>query len=253
MNGQTYKQEITGKRPETSCTNEQVKSPSHIPIKKPSPNGQINTSPTAAKTEEKGKVSEENAKTIRQDTEHLKTQRLQPKEEAKVQISPPKCSPIHTVANINITMTQMKVPPNIPPRSFQENNLAIGKSQTITQMVKQESSNQVKTPLTVQMNGQATNQGSKKDITVKKSDISHANGQSSSTVTVPQAKSVTQAGGHLITQAKAKEGGKDSPPSSLTPLPESKPPLPLIHLDTVEGKSGAADDSADEVQYMEVR
>ncbi|XP_056313673.1 MAP7 domain-containing protein 2a isoform X2 [Danio aesculapii] len=256
MNGQTYKQEITGKRPETGCTNEQVKSPSHIPIKKPSPNGQMNTSPTAAKTEEKGKVSEESAKTIRQDTEHFRTQSLQPKEEAKVQISPPKCSPIHTVANINITMTQtssqMKVPPNIPPRSFQENNLTNGKSQTLTQVVKQESGNQAKMSLTVQMNGQATNQGSKKDITVKKPDIPHANGQSSSTATVPQVKSVTQAGGHLITQAKSKDGGKDSPPSSLTPLPESKPPLPLIHLDTVEGKSGAADDSADEVQYMEV-
>ncbi|XP_073805707.1 MAP7 domain-containing protein 2a isoform X21 [Danio rerio] len=256
MNGQTYKQEIAGKRAETGCSNEQVKSPSHIPIKKPSPNGQMNTSATAAKTEEKGKVSEESAKTIRQDTEHFRTQSLQPKEDAKVQISPPKCSPIHTVANINITMTQissqMKAPPNIPPRSFQENNLTNGKSQTLTQVVKQESGTQVKTPLTVQMNGQATNQVFKKDITVKKPDIPHANGQSSSTATVPQAKSISQAGGHLITQAKSKEGGKDSPPSSLTPLPESKPPLPLIHLDTVEGKSAAADDSADEVQYMEV-
>ncbi|XP_056091884.1 MAP7 domain-containing protein 2a isoform X4 [Rhinichthys klamathensis goyatoka] len=264
VNGQTYKLESEGKRPENGCTNKQMKSCSN-----PSLNGQVNINHTAVKTEEKGKVSEENAKTIRQKSEPVKTQSLQVKEEVKredtstatVQVTPLKSSPKNTVANITSVLTtdskpkvstQVKVPANMPTRSLQENSLTNGKSQTITQLAKQEASNQVKTPVTVQMNGQATAQGPKKDITVKKSDIPHANGQGTSTVTVPQAKTLTQTGGHMITQVKSKDGGKDHPPSSLTPLPESKPPLPLIYLDTLEGKSGAAEDSADEVQYMEV-
>lgn len=264
VHGQTYKQESEGKRPENGCINKQMKSSAHIPAKNPSLNSQVNINHSAVKTEEKGKVSEENAKTIRQESEQVKTQSLQVKEEvkredtstAKVQVTPLKSSPENTAANITSVVTtdskpkvstQVKVPPNMPTRSLQENNLTDGKNQTITQVA----SNQVKTPVTVQMNGQATAQGPKKDITVKKSDIPDANRQGTSTVTVPQANTLTQTGGHMITQSK--EGGKDHQPSSLTPLPESKPPLPLIHLDTLEGKSGAAEDSADEVQYMEVR
>ncbi|KAK7172927.1 hypothetical protein R3I93_002906 [Phoxinus phoxinus] len=261
---QTYKLESEGKRPENGCMNKQMKSCSN-----PSLNGQVDINHIAVKTEEKGKVSEENAKTIRQNCETVKTQSLQVKEEvkredtstAKVQVTPLKSSPENTVANITSALTtdskpkvstQVKVPANMPSRSLQENSLTNGKCQTISQLAKQEASNQVKTPVTVQLNGQATAQGPKKDITVKKSDIPHANGQGTSTVTVPQAKTLTQAGGHMITQVKSKDGGKDHPPSSSTTLPESKPPLPLIYLDTLEGKSGAAEDSADEVQYMEV-
>lgn len=261
VHGQTDKQESPGKRPENGCANEQMKSPAHMPSKNPSLNGHVNMNSTAVKTQEREKVSEENAKTIRQESKQVKAQSLQMKEEikredasaAKVQVTPLKSSPENTVANIkSIGMTdsksqvstQVKAPSNTPIH----NNLTNGKSQTITQVAKQEANNQVKTPDSVQMNGQVTAQGPKKEITVKKSDIPHANGQGSSTVTVPQAKTVPQAGGHMITQ-KPKEGGNDNLPSSLTPLPESKPPLPLIRLDTLEGKSGAAD----EVQYMEVR
>ncbi|XP_048043392.1 MAP7 domain-containing protein 2a isoform X5 [Megalobrama amblycephala] len=268
VHGQTYKQERSeGKRPENGCMNKQMKSSPHIPAKNPSLNSQVNMNHSAVKTEEKGKVSEENAKTIRQESEQVKTPSLQVKEEvkredtstAKVQVTPLKSSLENTVANITSVVTteskpkvstQVKVPANMPTRSLQENNLTDGKSQTITQVAKQEVSNQVKTPVTVQMNGQATAQGPKKDITVKKSDIPDANRQGTSTVTVPQANTLTQTGGHMITQSKV--GAKDHQPSSLTPLPESKPPLPLIHLDTLEGKSGATEDSADEVQYMEV-
>ncbi|XP_039515848.1 MAP7 domain-containing protein 2a isoform X4 [Pimephales promelas] len=259
VHGQTYKQESEGKRPENGCTNKQMNSCSN-----PSLNGQVKINHTAVKTEEKVRVSEENVKTIRQKSEPVKTQSLQVKEEvkqedastAKVKVTPLKSSPENTVANITSVLTthskpkvstQVNVPGNTPTRSLQESSLTNGKSQTITQLAKQEASNQVKTPVTVQMNGQATAQGPKNDITVKK-----ANGQGTSTVTVPQAKTLTQTGGHMITQVKSKDGGKDHPPSSLTPLPESKPPLPLIYLDTLEGKSGAAEDSADEVQYMEV-
>ncbi|XP_016321545.1 MAP7 domain-containing protein 2-like isoform X6 [Sinocyclocheilus anshuiensis] len=269
VHGQIDKQESPGKRPENGCSNEQMKSPAHMPAKNPFLNGQVNIDSTAVKTEEKGKVSEENAKTIRQESEQVKPQSLQVKEEikgedtsaAKVQVTPLKSSPENTVANIkSIVMTdskpqvytQVKVPTNIPTHNLQENYLTNGKCQTITQVAKQEASNQVKTPDPVQMNGQATAQGPRKDITGKKSDIPHANGQGSSTVTVPQAKTFTQAGRHTITQVKSKEGGNDNLPSSLTSLQESKPPLPLIRLDTLEGKSGAAEDSADEVQYMEV-
>ncbi len=140
--------------------------------------------------------------------------------------------------------TQVKAPANTPTH----NNMTSGKSQTITQVAKQEPNNQVTTPDSVQMNGQATAQGPEKQITVKKSDIPYANGQGSSMVTVPQSKTVPQAGGHTIKE-KPMEGRYDNLPSNLTPLSESKPPLPLIRLDTLEGKSGAAD----EVQYMEVR
>ncbi|XP_016340572.1 MAP7 domain-containing protein 2-like isoform X2 [Sinocyclocheilus anshuiensis] len=255
VHGQSDKQESPGKPPENGCANEQMKSPAHMPSKNPSLNGHVNMNSTAVKTQEKDKVSEENAKTIRQESEELKTQSLQMKEEikredasaAKVQVTPLKSSPENTVADIKSIVMTDKAPANTPTH----NNLTNGKSQTITQVAKQEANIQVKTPDSVQMNGQATAQGPKKEITVKKSDIPHANGQGSSTVTVPQATTVPQAGGHMITQ-KPKEGGNDSPPSSLTPLPESKPPLPLIRLDTLEGKSGAAEDSADEVQYMEV-
>ncbi len=260
VHGQTDKQESPGKRPENGCVNEQMKSPAHMPSKNPFLNGHVNMNSTAVKTQEKERVSEENAKTIRQESKQVKTQSLQMKEEikredasaAKVQVTPLKSSPENTVANIkSIVMTdsksqvsiQVKAPVNTPTH-----NLTNGKSQTITQVAKQEANNQVKTSDSVQMNGQVTAQGPKKEITVKKSDIPHANVQGSSTVTVPQAKTVPQAGGHMITQ-KPKEGGNDNLPSSLTPLPESKPPLPLIRLDTLEGKSGAAD----EVQYMEVR
>lgn len=260
VHGQTDKQESPGKRPENGCVNEQMKSPAHMPSKNPFLNGHVNMNSTAVKTQEKEKVSEENAKTIRQESKQVKTQSLQMKEEikredasaAKVQVTPLKSSPENTVANIkSIVMTdsksqvsiQVKAPANTPTH-----NLTNGKSQTITQVAKQEANNQVKTSDSVQMNGQVTAQGLKKEITVKKSDIPHVNVQGSSTVTVPQAKTVPQAGGHMITQ-KPKEGGNDNLPSSLTPLPESKPPLPLIRLDTLEGKSGAAD----EVQYMEVR
>uniref|UniRef100_A0A8C2IB32 MAP7 domain containing 2a n=1 Tax=Cyprinus carpio TaxID=7962 RepID=A0A8C2IB32_CYPCA len=252
VHDQTDKQESPGKPPENGCANEQMKSTAHMPSKNPSSNGHVNMNPTAVKTQEKEKVSEENAKTVRQESEEVKTQSLQMKEEikredasaAKVQVTPLKSSPENTVANIkSIVMTdsksQVKAPANTPTH-----NMTNGKSQTITQVDKQEASIQVKTPDSVQMNGQATAQGPEKEITVKKSDIPCANGQRSSMVTVPQAKTVPQAGGHMITQ-KPKEGGNDDPPSSLTPLPESKPPLPLIRL---EGKSGAAD----EVQYMEV-
>ncbi|XP_016391402.1 MAP7 domain-containing protein 2a isoform X6 [Sinocyclocheilus rhinocerous] len=269
VHGQIDKQESPGKRPENGCSNEQMKSPAHMPAKNPFLNGQVNINSTAVKTEEKGKVSEENAKTIRQESEQVKPQSLQVKEEikredtsaAKVQVTPLKSSPENTVANIkSIVMTdskpqvytQVKVPTNIPTHELQENYLANGKCQTITQVAKQEASNQVKTADPVQMNGQATAQGPRKDITGKKSDIPHSNGQGSSTVTVPQAKTFTQAGRHTITQVKSKEGGNDNLPSSFTSLQESKPPLPLIRLDTLEGKSGAAEDSADEVQYMEV-
>ncbi|KAK7164345.1 hypothetical protein R3I94_002905 [Phoxinus phoxinus] len=264
VHGQTYKLESEGKRPENGCMNKQTKSCSN-----PSLNGQVDINHIAVRTEEKGKVSEENAKTIRQNCETVKTQSLQVKEEvkredtstAKVQVTPLKSSPENTVGNITSVLTtdskpkvstQVKVPANMPSRSLQENSLTNGKCQTISQLAKQEASKQVKTPVTVQLNGQATAQGPKKDITVKKSDIPHANEQGTPTVTVPEAKTLTQAGGHMITQVKSKDGGKDHPPSSLTPLPESKPPLPLIYLDTLEGKSGAAEDSADEVQYMEV-
>ncbi|XP_067295209.1 MAP7 domain-containing protein 2a isoform X3 [Pseudorasbora parva] len=262
VHSQTYTQESEGKRSENGYMNKQMKS-----AKNPSLNGQLNIHHTTVKTEEKGKVSEENTKTTRQEVEQLKTQSLQVKEEvkredtstAKVQVTPLKSLPENTVANISVVTTDSKpkvstqeIPANMPTRSLQENSLPNGKSQTITQVAKQEASNQVKTPVTVQMNGQATAQGPKKEITVKKSDIRHANGQGTSTVSVPQAKTLTQAGGHIMTQVKSKEGGKDHPVSSLTPLPESKPPLPLIHLDTLEGKSGAAEDSGDQVQYMEV-
>lgn len=260
VHGQTDKQESPGKRPENGCVNEQMKSPAHMPSKNPFLNGHVNMNSTAVKTQEKENVSEENAKTIRQESKQVKTQSLQMKEEikredasaAKVQVTPLKSSPENTVANIkSIVMTdsksqvsiQVKAPANTPTH-----NLTNGKSQTITQVAKREANNQVKTSDSVQMNGQVTAQGLKKEITVKKSDIPHVNVQGSSTVTVPQAKTVPQAGGHMITP-KPKEGGNDNLPSSLTPLPESKPPLPLIRLDTLEGKSGAAD----EVQYMEVR
>ncbi len=236
--------------------NEQMKS-----AKNPSSNGHVNMNSTAVKTLKKGKVSEENAKTIRQESKQMKTQSLQMKEEikredasaAKVQVTPLKSLPENTVANIkSIVMTdsksqvstQVKEPANTPTH----NNMTSGKRQTITQVAKQEANNQVTTPDSVQINGQATAQGPEKQITVKKSDITYANGQGSSMVTVPQAKTVPQAGGHTITE-KPKEGRNDTLPSNLTPLPESKPPLPLIRLDTLEGKSGAAD----EVQYMEVR
>ncbi|XP_077097250.1 MAP7 domain-containing protein 2a isoform X3 [Siphateles boraxobius] len=264
LHGQTYKPESEGKRPENGCTTKQMKSCSN-----PSLNGQVNINHTAVKTEEKGKVSEENAKTSRQKSEPVNTQSLLVKEEvkredtstAKVQVTPLKSSPENTVANITSVLTtdskpkvstQVKIPANMSTRCLQENSLTNGKSQNITQFAKQEASNQVKTPVTVQMNGQATAQGPKKDIPVKKSDIPHANGQGTSTVTVPQVKTLAQAGEHMITQVKSKDGGKDHPPSPLTPLPESKPPLPIIYLHTLEGKSGAAEDSADEVQYMEV-
>ncbi|XP_077097257.1 MAP7 domain-containing protein 2a isoform X10 [Siphateles boraxobius] len=157
------------------------------------------------------------------------------------------CSNPSLNGQVNINHTAVKT-----EEKGKENSLTNGKSQNITQFAKQEASNQVKTPVTVQMNGQATAQGPKKDIPVKKSDIPHANGQGTSTVTVPQVKTLAQAGEHMITQVKSKDGGKDHPPSPLTPLPESKPPLPIIYLHTLEGKSGAAEDSADEVQYMEV-
>ncbi len=260
VHGQTDKQESPGKRPENGCVNEQMKSPAHMPSKNPFLNGHVNMNSTAVKTQEKEKVSEENAKTIKQESKQVKTQSLQMKEEikredasaAKVQVTPLKSSPENTVANIkSIVMTDSKAQVSIQvkaPANTPTHNLTNGKSQTITQVAKQEANNQVKTSDSVQMNGQVTAQGPKKEITVKKSDIPHANVQGSSTVTVPQAKTVPQAGGHMITQ-KPKEGGNVNLPSSLTPLPESKPPLPLIRLDTLEGKSGAAD----EVQYMEVR
>ncbi|XP_052412044.1 MAP7 domain-containing protein 2a isoform X4 [Carassius gibelio] len=253
VHGQTDKQESPGKRPENGHANEQMNSPAHMPSKNPFLNTHVNMNSAAGKTQEKEKVSEENAKTIRQESKEVKTQSLQMKEEikredasaAKVQVTPLKSSPENTVANIkSIVMTDNKSQVKAPANTPTHNNLTNGKSQTITQVVKQEANIQVKTPDSVQMNGQATAQGPKKEITVKKSDIPHANGQGSSTVTVPQAKTVPQAGGHMITQ-KPKESGNDEPPSSLTPLSESKPPLPLIRL---EGKSGAAD----EVQYMEV-
>ncbi|XP_058632843.1 MAP7 domain-containing protein 2a isoform X3 [Onychostoma macrolepis] len=256
VHGQTDKQESPRKRPENGCANEQMKSPAHLPSKNPSLNGHVNMNSTAVKTQEKEKVSEENAKTITQESKQVKTQSLQMKEEvkredasaAKVQVTPLKSSPENTETNIKSIVTtdsksQVKAPANTPTH----NNLTNGKSQTITQVAKQEANNQVKTPDSVQMNGQATAQGPKKEITVKKSDIPQRSGQGSSTVTVPQAKTVPQAGEHMITQ-KPKEGENVNLPSSLTPLPESKPPLPLIRLDTLEGKSGAAD----EVQYMEV-
>ncbi|XP_026066422.1 MAP7 domain-containing protein 2a isoform X4 [Carassius auratus] len=253
VHGQTDKQESPGKRPENGHANEQMNSPAHMPSKNPSLNAHVNMNSAAGKTQEKERVSEENAKTIRQESKEVKTQSLQMKEEikredasaAKVHVTPLKSSPENTVANIkSIVMTDNKSQVKAPANTPTHNNLTNGKSQTITQVVKQEANIQVKTPDSVQMNGQATVQGPKKEITVKKSDIPHANGQGSSTVTVPQAKTVPQAGGHMITQ-KPKESGNDEPPSSLTPLSESKPPLPLIRL---EGKSGAAD----EVQYMEV-
>ncbi|XP_059406999.1 MAP7 domain-containing protein 2a isoform X1 [Carassius carassius] len=253
VHGQTDKQESSGKRPENGCANEQMNSPAHMPSKNPSLNAHANMNSTAVKTQEKEKVSEENAKTIRQESKEVKTQSLQMKEKikredasaAKVQVTPLKSSPENTVANIkSIVMTDSKSQVKAPANTPTHNNLTNGKSQTITQVVKQEANIQVKTPDSVQMNGQTTAQGPMKEITVKKSDIPHANGQGSSTVTVPQANTVPQAGGHMITQ-KPKEGGNHEPPSSLTPLSESKAPLPLIRL---EGKSGAAD----EVQYMEV-
>ncbi|XP_043096656.1 MAP7 domain-containing protein 2a isoform X2 [Puntigrus tetrazona] len=236
-----------GKRPENTCANEQMKSPAHVPSKNPSLNGHINMNSAAVKTQEKEKLSEEKAKTIRQEREHAKTQvkeeiKREDASAAKVQGTPLKSSPENTVANIKSIVTtdnksqgstQTKAPANMPTHY-----LTNGKSQTITQVA----SNQMKTLDSVQMNGQATARGPTKEITVKKSDIPHANVQGSSNVTVPQA------GRHMITQVKPKEGGNDNLPSSLTPLPESKPPLPLIRLDTLEGKSGAAD----EVQYMEV-
>ncbi len=91
VHGQTDKQESPRKRPENGCVNEQMKSP-----KNPSSNGHVNMNSTAAKTQEKGKVSEENAKTIRQESKQMKTQSLQMKEEikredasaAKVQVTP---------------------------------------------------------------------------------------------------------------------------------------------------------------------
>ncbi|KAL1274044.1 hypothetical protein QQF64_026858, partial [Cirrhinus molitorella] len=252
----TDKQESPGKRPGNGCVKDQMKSPAHIPSKNPFLNGQVMINSTAVKTEEKRKVSEENPKTIRQESEQVKTQSLQVKEEikqedtsaAKVQVTPLKSSPENTVENIKSIVTTNSKPQVStqvkPPANMLTNNLTNGKSQTITQVAKQEANSQVKTPDSVQMNGQVTAQGLKKDITVKKSDVPHANGQGSSTL--------ASAGGHTITQVKSKEGGNNNLPSSLTPLPESKSPLPLIRLDTLEGKSGAAEDSADEVQYMEV-
>ncbi|XP_051533019.1 MAP7 domain-containing protein 2a isoform X2 [Myxocyprinus asiaticus] len=257
-NVQSHGQTV-GKRPES--TNEQVKSSDHISPKKPFSNSQMNTDPTAVKTEEKGNVNEENTKTIRQESEQMKTHSFQVKGEAKSQVNREDTSS----AKVQVTPlknssqnTVVKVPSKVPTLNAQEgtqlkqeNNLTNGKSQTITQVA----SNQAKLQLTEQMNGAATAQGPKKDSTVKKSDISHAKGQSvqgSLMVTVPQAKTVTQTGGHTVTQLKSKEAGKNSSPSSLTTLPETKHPLPLIHLDTLEGKSGAAEDCADEVQFMEV-
>lgn len=225
--------------------------------KNPPLNGQLSINSAAVKTN--GKEKEIIAKQeIKQVKEEVKGQvKREDASTAKVQETPPKTLSQNTQVNIrsvasthvNLKVLTQTIPANAQPK--QDNHLTNGKSQTITQVAKQEASNQQK-----MQNGEATAQGGKKESTVKKSDMPHANGQSvtgNATVIVPQAKTVAQPGRHRGTQVNSKEPMKDSPPASLKPSPETKPPLPLIHLDTSAGKSGRAEDSGDEVQFMEVR
>ncbi|XP_057177704.1 MAP7 domain-containing protein 2a isoform X2 [Triplophysa rosa] len=221
---------------------------------KPPLNGQINKNSAAVKTN--GKEKEIFAK---QESKQVKGQvKREDASTAKVQETPPKTPSQITQVNIqsvvtthgNLKVFMQNIPANAQPK--QDNHLTNGKSQTITQVAKQEASNQLKI-----QNGEATAQGGKKESTVKKSDMPHANAQSvtgNATVIVPQAKTVTQPGGHrpTVTQVNSKQLMKDSPPASLKPVSETKPPLPLIRLDTSAGKSGRVQDSADEVQFMEV-
>ncbi|XP_065106554.1 MAP7 domain-containing protein 2a isoform X2 [Paramisgurnus dabryanus] len=240
-NSHTYKQEAVRQKADDTCTNEKIKSP-HIPPRNPTLNGQINMNSTTVKTEDKVKQLNEQVK------EEVKGQvKREDVSTAKVQETPLKSPSQNTQANIHQHISSQKIPANVQPK--QQSHLTNGKSQTITQVVKQDADNQLKIH-----NGDTTPQGMKEN-TVKKSDMPHANGQSAqgkATATQAVTTTLTQSGGHTVTQVKPKEVGKDTPPPSLTPLPETKPPLPLIRLDTLIGKSGKATDSADEVQLMEV-
>nr|XP_055054950.1 MAP7 domain-containing protein 2a isoform X2 [Misgurnus anguillicaudatus] len=235
-NSQTYKQEGVRKKADDTCTNEKIKSP-HIPPRNPTSNGQINMNSTAVKTEDKVKQLNEQVK------EEVKGQvKREDASMAKVQETPLKSPSQNAQANIHLQVSSQKIPANIQPK--QESHLTNGKSQTITQVIKQDADNHLKIH-----NGDTTAQGIKEN-TVKKSDMPHANGQSAqgkATVTQAVTRTLT-----TVTQVKPKEAGKDSQPASQTPLPETRHPLPFIRLDTLIGKSGKANDSADEVQLMEV-
>ncbi|XP_056602694.1 MAP7 domain-containing protein 2a isoform X2 [Triplophysa dalaica] len=230
-----------------------VSAPQNPPLK-----SQININSAAVKTigKEKENIAKQESKQVK---EEVKGQvKREDASVAKVQETPPKTPSQITQVKIqsvvtthgNLQVSTQNIPSNAQPK--QDNHLTNGKSQTITQVAKQEARNQLKIQI-----GEASAQGGKTESTVKKSDMPHANRQSvmgNATVTVPQAKTVPQPGEHrpTVTQVNSKQLMKDIPPASLKPVSEMKPPLPVIHLDTSARKSGRVQDSADEVQFMEV-
>ncbi|XP_036436672.1 MAP7 domain-containing protein 2a [Colossoma macropomum] len=99
----------------------------------------------------------------------------------------------------------------------------------VTQVVKQEPSSQVKSPVSEQVKVQSPAQ----DRTVKTPDGPLVNGR----------------GNKTPSQVTSKPGLKDSSPASLPPLPVSRAPPPLINLEPIEKRGGA---NEEEVQSMEV-
>ncbi|KAL7837911.1 hypothetical protein AOLI_G00263150 [Acnodon oligacanthus] len=145
----------------------------------------------------------------------------QVKAPAKVEAPVPVKAPVRVESPARAEApVQVKVPAQVPSPN------------PVTQVVKQEPSSQVKSPVSEQVKVQARAQ----DRTAKTPDGPLVNGR----------------GNQTPSQVTSKPVLKDSSPASLPPLPVSRAPPPLINLHPVGKRGGANEESADEVQSMEV-
>ncbi|KAI4903771.1 hypothetical protein NFI96_029518 [Prochilodus magdalenae] len=258
---------------------ERTNTPARVQLKSPSPNGQTHREKPKEHKEEKGQVEETSAQVRKIECPAVKVQVTQlkvtiensarkqensqlpaqdrEKEAGKVdapaqvktfvQVKAPVQveAPVQVKASIQIKApakaevpVQVKAPIQIKAPAKAEVPVQVKapaqvqSPNPVTQVVKQEPSSQAKGPVTEQ----ARVQSSAQDRTVKAPGGPLVNGQ----------------GNQTSSQVTSKPVLKDSSPAPIPTLPVSRAAPPLINLEPMEKRGGANEETADDVQSMEV-
>ncbi|KAG9281542.1 putative abhydrolase domain-containing protein, partial [Astyanax mexicanus] len=233
--GPISKQGSTNKSAERSETRERANTPEQVQPKSPSPTGRTNVGKFTGEKLERGQVKVDSAQVRKEACPVGKVQVTQVKttgesnaqkqENNQLHASEKKTDAARADTPVPVKLpTQVEEPARVKSPVQVKTPATVPSHTTPNQVMKSHVSEQVKVKSPTQ------------DRTVKTSGGPQANGQVNQT----------------STQVTSKTTSKSSSPASLLPLPVSKIPPPLINLQPAEKRGGASEESADEVQSMEV-
>ncbi|XP_072545575.1 MAP7 domain-containing protein 2a isoform X2 [Salminus brasiliensis] len=224
-------------------TSERANTPAQVQPKSPSPTGRTSLTRFTEEKQDKGRAKVDSAQVGKDACPAVKVQVTQVKatggncaqkqdnSQRPTQEKKREAAMADVVLQAK-THVQVKVPAQVEEHVQVKTPAQVPSPSPATLVVKPELSSQVKSPASELMKVKSPAQ----DRTVKSPDGPRVNGQVNQTSTQVTSKTVL----------------KNSSPASLPPLPVSKTPPPLINLEPAEKKGGASEESADEVQSMEV-